>query len=79
MLAGTVLAFLIFTADRAAGLSAEEKREIGILKAIGWETADILQLKMYQGAVISLVAFLVGTVLAYVTLSLTGGHCWRRF
>ena len=73
ILAGTVLAFLIFTADRAAGLSAEEKREIGILKAIGWETADILQLKMYEGAVISLVAFLVGTVLAYVILSLTGG------
>jgi ABC-type lipoprotein release transport system permease subunit len=73
MLAGTVLAFLILTCDKAAGLSSEEKREIGILKAIGWETSDILLLKMYEGAVISLVAFLVGTVLAYVTLSLTGG------
>ena len=73
LLAGTVLAFLIFTWDKAAGLSAEEKREIGILKAIGWETADILQLKMYEGAVISLAAFLVGVVLAYVSLSLTGG------
>jgi lipoprotein-releasing system permease protein len=73
MLTGTVLAFLILTCDKAAGLSSEEKREIGILKANGWETADILLLKMYEGAVISLVAFLVGTVLAYVTLSLTGG------
>ena len=73
LLAGAVLAFLIFAWDKAAGLSAEEKREIGILKAIGWETADILQLKMYEGAVISLAAFLVGVILAYVSLSLTGG------
>jgi ABC-type lipoprotein release transport system permease subunit len=73
ILAGTVLAFLIFTWDRAAGLSAEEKREIGILKAIGWETGEILQLKMYEGAVISLSAFLVGTVLAYLALAVSGG------
>jgi ABC-type lipoprotein release transport system permease subunit len=73
ILAGTVLAFLIFASDRAAGLSAEEKREIGILKGIGWETADILQLKMYEGAVISLFAFLVGTLLAYLILAWTGG------
>jgi ABC-type lipoprotein release transport system permease subunit len=73
ILVGTVLAFLIFSWDRAAGLSAEEKREIGILKAIGWETADILQLKMYEGAVISLSAFFIGGLLAYMTLTLSGG------
>jgi ABC-type lipoprotein release transport system permease subunit len=65
ILAGVLLAFLIFAWDRASGLSQEEKREIGILKAIGWETSDILLMKFWEGLVISLSAFLAGILLAY--------------
>ncbi len=60
-----VLAFIIFAWDKASGLSAEERREIGILKAIGWETSDVLQMKFWEGAVISLSAFVVGVLAAY--------------
>ena len=62
---GAALAFVIFAWDKATGLSAEERREIGILKAIGWETSDILMLKFWEGCVVSLSAFLVGVMLAY--------------
>jgi ABC-type lipoprotein release transport system permease subunit len=65
LLMGSVLAFVIFAWDRASGLSAEERREIGILKAVGWETADIMRMKFWEGAVLSLSAFLIGYVLAY--------------
>lgn len=65
ILAGAVLAFLIFAWDKASGLSAEEKREIGILKAIGWETSDVLQMKFWEGMVISLSSFFVGVIFAY--------------
>jgi ABC-type lipoprotein release transport system permease subunit len=65
MLAATMLAFIIFAWDKASGLSAEERREIGILKSIGWETSDVLLLKFWEGAIISLTAFLCGVVMAY--------------
>ncbi len=59
------LAFVIFAWDKATGLSAEERKEIGILKAIGWETSDILLMKFWEGLAISLTAFLTGIALAY--------------
>jgi ABC-type lipoprotein release transport system permease subunit len=59
------LSFLIFAWDKATGLSAEERKEIGILKSIGWETGDVLLLKTWEGAIISLSAFLFGVILAY--------------
>jgi ABC-type lipoprotein release transport system permease subunit len=65
------LAFVIFAWDKASGLSAEEKREIGILKAVGWETSDVLLMKFWEGTVISLSSFLLGILLAYVHVFFT--------
>jgi ABC-type lipoprotein release transport system permease subunit len=66
LLSGAVLAFAIFALEKASGLSADEKREIGILKAIGWETGDVIRMKFWEGALISLTAFLLGYVAAYL-------------
>lgn len=71
ILAGAFFAFIILAWDKATGLSAEEKREIGILKAIGWETSDILLMKFWEGVVISLSAFMLGVVLAYAHVFLS--------
>ena len=67
-----VLAFVIFAWDKASGLSAGERREIGILKAVGWETSDVIQLKFWEGAVVSLTAFFTGVILAYIHVFFTG-------
>ncbi len=71
ILAGSLLAFVIFAWDKASGLSAEERREIGILKAVGWETSDVLLMKSWEGLVISLSAFFAGSLLAYVHVFFT--------
>lgn len=67
----TILSFIIFAWDRAAGLSADEKKEIGILKAVGWETSDVLIMKFWEGTVVSLTAFLAGVILAYAHVFFT--------
>ena len=65
------LAFAIFAWDKATGLSAEERKEIGILKAIGWETSDILMMKFWEGMAISLTAFLLGVILGFCHIFFT--------
>jgi ABC-type lipoprotein release transport system permease subunit len=66
LLSGAILAFLIFAWDKATGLTAEERAEVGILKALGWDTADVLLLKFWEGMVVCLSAFLIGAAAAYV-------------
>lgn len=71
IMSAAVLAFVIFAWDKASGLSAEEKKEIGILKAVGWETSDILFMKFWEGMAVSLTSFLAGTILAYLHVFFT--------
>jgi ABC-type lipoprotein release transport system permease subunit len=72
LLSASILAFGILAWDKASGLSAEEKREIGILKAIGWETGDVIKMKFWEGLLVSLTAFLAGFVAAYVHVFYAG-------
>lgn len=61
-----LIAFALLAWDKASGLSAEERREIGILKAVGWDTGDVLRMKLWEGALLSIAAFLSGYVLAWL-------------
>jgi ABC-type lipoprotein release transport system permease subunit len=79
VLAGALLAFVILAWDKATGLSAEERREIGILKAIGWETSDVLLMKFWEGAAVSLCAFFLGVFLAYLHVFFTSSLLFEPF
>ena len=61
-----LLAFLVLAWDRANGVGPDEKREIAILKAVGWSTADVLWAKLAEALLVSLVATSLGLTLGYV-------------
>jgi ABC-type lipoprotein release transport system permease subunit len=71
ILSGAIMSFIIFAWDKATGLSSDEKREIGILKGIGWETSDVILMKFWEGVVLSLSSFLLGIILAYIHVFFT--------
>ncbi len=60
-----IFAFLVLIWDKASGLSPAEKKEIGILKAIGWDTEMILAVKFWESFILSLLAAVFGIVLSY--------------
>ncbi len=78
LLSGAVIAFLIFAWDRAAGLSSEERLEIGILKGVGWDTSEVLTMKLWEGTVVSLTAFVIGVIGAYLHVFFASGTIFER-
>jgi ABC-type lipoprotein release transport system permease subunit len=60
-----LVAFAILAWDKASGLSPDERREIGILKILGWETGDILAVRFWESTVVSFLAFIIGCTAAY--------------
>lgn len=69
---GALIAFCILAWDKATGISVDERQEIGVLKALGWETSDVLTAKAWEGFVVSMSAFLLGVVAAWVHVFVSG-------
>lgn len=60
-----LLALLLLAWDRASGLGVDEKKEIAILKAVGFGTSDVLLVKLLESTVVACAGTAIGLVLAY--------------
>ena len=78
LLASSIAAFAILVWNQAAGLSAEEYRTIGILKAVGWSPRNVLELKLWEGTAVSAVAILTGLIAAQIHLLWLDGVLFTR-
>jgi len=66
LLLPSLLALLLLGWERLSGLAPAERREIAIVKAVGWETSDVLAVRMWESAVIATVGATAGIVAAYL-------------
>ena len=60
----SLFTFFIIIYDKTSGLTSAQKREIGILKAIGWTIDDILKEKFFEAFILSFSSFILGVTLA---------------
>ena len=66
LLLPALAALLLLAWERLSGLSAEERREIGVLKAVGWATEDVLAVRMIEAGLLALFGTVLGLLVAYV-------------
>jgi ABC-type lipoprotein release transport system permease subunit len=66
MLMPALIAFLVLAWDRLSGVGPGEWREIGVLKAIGWRTSDVIAARLWEGVLVSFGGAVLGLVAAYV-------------
>jgi ABC-type lipoprotein release transport system permease subunit len=61
----TIMTFILIIYQRYAMVYSSEKREIGILRALGWSIKDVLKLKFFETSIIVLLSFISGVIAAY--------------
>ncbi|MEZ4339791.1 MAG: FtsX-like permease family protein [Sandaracinaceae bacterium] len=65
LLVPALAAFLLLSWERLSGLGDAERREIGVLKAVGWATSDVLAARIVESAIIAIVGAVLGLGIAY--------------
>lgn len=76
-LVGSLMAFVILAYDKASGLSREDLREVGILKVLGWQATDVMAIRFWESAIVSMLAMVLGYILAWIHVVWWQGALFR--
>lgn len=66
MLVPALVCFLLLAWERLTGVGEAERREIALLKVVGFSTSDVLTLRLVENLVLAFIATALGAALAYV-------------
>jgi len=58
--------FVLILYQRYSMISSSERKEIGILRAVGWSIKDIIILKISETYLLAFLAFILGNIFAYI-------------
>ena len=61
-----IFTFILILYQRYSMISSNDKKEIGILKAVGWSIKDIIKLKIIENFIVGFMAFIIGIVISYI-------------
>jgi ABC-type lipoprotein release transport system permease subunit len=62
----TLFTFMLILYHRYAMINSSDKKEIAILRMLGWSIKDVLKLKLFETLFIALSAYMLGIILAYI-------------
>jgi ABC-type lipoprotein release transport system permease subunit len=62
----TIITFMLILYQRYSMVFSLEKRDIGVLRAIGWSIRDVLKIKFYETLIVVLISYIIGVALAYI-------------
>jgi len=62
----SLVTFMMIIYQRYSSVYSVDKKEIGILRAVGWSIKDILRLKLTESMIVAMSSFIIGVFLAYI-------------
>lgn len=62
----SLFTFFMILYDKVSGVTSEEKKEIAVLKAIGWRVDDVIKSKFYESFIISFSSYIMGILFAFI-------------
>lgn len=60
-----LITFVLILYQRYSMINSTDRKEIGILRAVGWSIKDVIKLKVLESLVVALFAFGTGVLIAY--------------
>jgi ABC-type lipoprotein release transport system permease subunit len=62
----SLITFMLIIYQRYSIINSYDKKEIGILKSVGWGLIDIIKLKLLENILIAIFAFFIGFFFAFI-------------